>query len=70
MTDQAHRDPNQQVNDLDDQQLKAAAGGGTFDQAKNEMEQAKNEMDQAKDEMDEAFKGFDEACKGFDKTFS
>ena len=63
MTDQAHRDPNQQVNDLDDQQLKAAAGGGTFDQAKNEM-------DQAKDEMDEAFKGFDEACKGFDKTFS
>ena len=56
MTDQAHRDPNQQVNDLDDQQLKAAAGGGTFDQAKNEMDQSKNEMD--------------EAFKGFDKTFS
>ena len=63
MTDQAHRDPNQQVNDLDDQQLKAAAGGGTFDQAKNKMDQSKNEMD-------EAFKGFDEAFKGFDKTFS
>jgi hypothetical protein len=63
MTDQAHRDPNQQVNDLDDQQLKAAAGGGTFDQAKNKIDQSKNEMD-------EAFKDFDEKFKGFDKTFS
>ena len=70
MTDQAHRDPNQQVNDLDDQQLKAAAGGGNFNQAKNEIDKSKNEMDEAFKDFDEKFKGFDEKFKGFDKTFS